>query len=60
MAITFVILVGVMGVITFWKPLETPVVFETRSTLNLEASRGAKWSAVFIVAATIALYAYFW
>ena len=60
MAITFAVLIVVMGVVTIAKPLLTPVAFETTSNIDLTPSRSARWFGVVVTVLTVALYACFW
>ncbi|MCK4343139.1 MAG: solute:sodium symporter family transporter [Phycisphaerae bacterium] len=60
MAITFAVLLAVMGAITLLKPLPVPVTFETTSGIDLTPSRSAKWLGLAVTAVTLALYVYFW
>jgi SSS family solute:Na+ symporter len=60
MALTFALIVAVMAVITWARPLESPVRFATVSGIDLSPSRGARVGGVLVVAATIALYGVFW
>ena len=60
MAITFVALLLIMGLVTVLAPLPRPAVFAASGDVDLTPSRAARWAGVVICLLTIALYAYFW
>ena len=60
MAITFAIVVSVMAVLTWARPLADPVRFSTSSDIDLTPSRGAQIGGVVVVVATVLLYIVFW
>jgi SSS family solute:Na+ symporter len=60
MAITFILLVVVMGVLTLRHPLPGPVTFPSRGGIALEPARHARWHGGLIIALVAALYLYFW
>ncbi len=60
MAITFIIILVVMGVITLSKPLKTPKVLPVREGFDMKPSRGIVAMGIFVVLATLVLYAVFW
>jgi len=60
MAITFILLVAVMGVLTLRHPLPGPVTFPSRGGIALEPARHARWHGGLIIAVVAALYLYFW
>jgi solute:Na+ symporter, SSS family len=58
MAVTFLILAAVMGLMTLWKPLPAPVRFEPRATVDLTPCPYVKyWGAALIV---VVLLIYIW
>ena len=59
MAISFVLCLLVMGAMTLARPLKEPIVFENRSTLDLQGSRGAKIAGIVCVVLTLLLYVIF-
>jgi solute:Na+ symporter, SSS family len=60
MAITFVILVIVMSVITLVKPLPEPKVLPERDDFDMKPSPGVLWLGIAIIICTLILYAIFW
>ena len=60
MAVCFGVVVLVLGVITFLKPMAKPVVLPTTDLIKLESSRSAKIIGIGIVVLTLCLYALFW
>ncbi|HSG08566.1 MAG TPA: solute:sodium symporter family transporter [Longimicrobiales bacterium] len=56
MALTFVLLVAVMGVVTLLRPRAEPATFPGTGAVDLTPSRGAAWAGGAVVAATGALY----
>ena len=56
MAVCFGLCLLVMGVITLIKPLSEPIVFQSKTTLNLESSKGAKIVGIGVVVVTLILY----
>lgn len=60
MAITFGVLVVVMGILTAARPLPRPVEFPERADIDLTRSPGALWLGVGICLLTVALYIIFW
>jgi len=60
MAITFVALLLVMGMITLIRPLPEPVVFGARPPVDMKPSGHARGLGALIVVATVALYVLFW
>ena len=59
MAICFAINLIVMTIITLVKPLDKPVVFESKTTLDLKSSKGAFAAGMVVVIITVALYILF-
>ena len=60
MAICFFVVVGVLSVMTWLRPLPKPVDLPVNPTMNMETSRGAKVFGLFVVGLTLALYVIFW
>lgn len=60
MAICFFIVTAVGVILTWLKPMPTPVVLPENDQIELKSSPGAKVVGAGIVVATIALYAVFW
>ena len=60
MAITFTILITLMGIITVAKPLPEPVTFASSGEIDLTPSRPAKWLGALVIILTVLLYATFW
>ncbi len=59
MAICFGLCLAVMAVITLFRPLAKPIVFEQKTTLNLQSSKGAMIAGVVVVIVTLILYVLF-
>ena len=59
MAISFVLCMLVMTLMTIFAPLKEPVEFEVRTELNLESSRGALVAGIICIALTLSLYVIF-
>ncbi len=59
MAVCFVLCLLIMQAITMARPLPQPVVFESKTTLDLTGSRGAAIGGVIVVIITLALYVLF-
>ena len=60
MAITFVILIATMTVITAMKPLSEPKIMPVREDFDSESAASVKWLGIAVFAATIILYVIFW
>ena len=60
MAITFVVLVAYMWIVTARQPLAAPRVLPVKEGLSLEPARHAGLLGGLVVAAVAALYIYFW
>ena len=60
MAICFFVILGVLSLITWLRPLEKPVDLPVNPAMNIESSRGAKLFGLVVVVLTIALYVIFW
>lgn len=59
MAISFVVCIIVMTVITMAKPLSAPVEFKQQTTIDLAGSKGARLVGVAVVVITVLLYVLF-
>ncbi len=59
MAICFGINLVVMTIITLAKPLDKPVVFENKTSLDLKSSKGAFMAGIVVVIITLVLYVLF-
>ena len=60
MAITFVIDLIVMGVITMVAPLAEPKVMPVREEFDMRPTRSVVWLGGLVIAITLVLYAIFW
>jgi SSS family solute:Na+ symporter len=60
MAITFVIIIAVMAVITLLKPLKEPKTIPVRKDFDMRSSVAIKILGAAIIVATLILYAIFW
>jgi len=60
MAITFIIIVIVMTIITLIKPLDKPVAMPERKDFNMQSSPAVKRLGVVVIAAVLLLYIIFW
>jgi SSS family solute:Na+ symporter len=60
MAVCFFVVLGLMAVITWLKPLAHPVDLPTQTRIQLESSSGAKTAGIAVVVVTLILYAIFW
>lgn len=60
MAITFVILVVVLTVITLIKPLKEPKVMPVKADFDMRSPASLKWLCLLVICATIILYIIFW
>lgn len=60
MAITFIILITVMAVITVARPLREPKVLPVKAGFDMRSSPLLKWLSLIIIATTVALYIIFW
>ena len=59
MAISFVVCLLVMTIITIVKPLAEPVEFKQQTTIDLTGSKGARIAGIAVVLVTLVLYALF-
>ncbi len=60
MAITFVVLIVVMGMLTAWRPLPAPVRFDVQPAVDLTPSPLARYFGAAVVVLTVVLYVVFW
>jgi SSS family solute:Na+ symporter len=60
MAVLFLVLVAMMTLWGKWRPLPEPVELPDRAVVELEPARGVKPAGVAVLAATAALYGWFW
>jgi SSS family solute:Na+ symporter len=60
MAVCLFVILGLMAVITWLKPLAQPVVLPTQTRIQLESSPGAKTAGIAVVVVTLILYVIFW
>ena len=56
MAITFVAVLAIMGIITFAKPLSAPIVMPHNDEIDLTGSRGAFYVGCAVILAVITIY----
>ncbi|MGB2862987.1 MAG: hypothetical protein WBC05_06655, partial [Sedimentisphaerales bacterium] len=56
MAICFGINIVVMTIITILKPMDKPIVFEQKTSLDLKSSKGAFMVGIVVVIITLVLY----
>lgn len=60
MAVSFVGVLLIMGLITLIMPLSKPVELPVNTKIELKSSRGAKACGIAVVVTTLILYAFFW
>ncbi len=60
MAITFIIIIIVMGIITWVKPLDKPVVMPERKDFDMKTPKIVKWLGIVVIMLVILLYIIFW
>lgn len=60
MAITFIIILIVMAVITYFKPLEKPVTLPSRENFDMQTAPGVRWLGATVIGLTLLLYIIFW
>ncbi len=60
MAICFFVIMGVLAVMTWLRPLAKPVELPENKLMNMDSSRGAKAFGIFVVLLTLVLYIVFW
>jgi len=60
MAVCLFVILGLMAVITWLRPLAQPVELPTQTRIQLESSSGAKTAGIAVVVVTLILYGIFW
>jgi SSS family solute:Na+ symporter len=60
MAVCFFVVLALMAVLTWLKPLAKPVVLPVQTKIALESSPGAKMAGIGVVVTTLILYGIFW
>jgi len=60
MALTFFVVLVVLGALTLARPLREPIELPRQSTIAMESSSEAKQAALLVLLVTAALYALFW
>lgn len=60
MAITFIIIVVVMMIITFLKPMDSPIIMPERKEFDMQVAPSVKWLGIAVIVLVIALYIIFW
>ncbi len=60
MAVSFLCVLIVMGIITLLKPLQKPISLPSNTTIDLKPSHSAKMFGIGVIIATIVLYIIFW
>ena len=60
MAITFIIILVVMGAITYLKPMKEPKVMPVRKEFDMKPTPAVLWLGVAVIVMTLILYAIFW
>ncbi|MBN1419745.1 MAG: sodium/solute symporter [Planctomycetes bacterium] len=59
-AATFQLVVVIMGLITFWKPLAEPRTLPVRQDLDVRTSPAVRWIGAAVIAAVVVFYIVFW
>jgi solute:Na+ symporter, SSS family len=60
MAISFIVVIITMSIITIIKPLEKPVVLPVRQNFDMSPAKSVKWMGASVIIITIFLYIIFW
>ena len=60
MAITFIFILIVMYLLTYFKPLDKPKEMPVREEFDMKPAASVKWLGFSVIVATIILYAIFW
>jgi SSS family solute:Na+ symporter len=60
MAISFAVVILVMGVITIMHPLKIPVTMPVREKFDMSTTPSVVWLGIVVIAVTMALYVIFW
>jgi uncharacterized sodium:solute symporter family permease YidK len=59
-AVTFQLLLMIMGLITFWKPLEKPRELPERKEIEIRTAPEVKIAGAAVIAAVAIFYVVFW
>jgi len=60
MAITFVIIIAVMGFLSLRKPLKEPKIMPVRKEFDMKPTPSVLWLGLSVIAVTVVLYIIFW
>ncbi|MDO4550278.1 MAG: sodium/solute symporter [Planctomycetia bacterium] len=60
MALTFIILLIFLAILTFFFPRKEPLQMEAKTDMDLTSSRGAFVAGMFVLVLTVGLYIFFW
>ncbi len=60
MAITFVVILTVMALITYLKPLKKPVIMPVQENFDMRPAKSVLWLGSAVIAAVIMFYVVFW
>jgi len=60
MAITFVLILLIMGLITWLNPRKKPIEMPVRKDFDMSPAPSVKWLGITVIVITIALYIIFW
>lgn len=60
MAITFTVIVVLMGIMTIVRPLSKPVEMPVRKDFDMRPTKSVLWIGILIILATLSLYVIFW
>ncbi len=60
MAITFIIIIGAMGLLSYFRPLPAPRTLPVRQGFDMRATPMVKWLGTAVIAITLILYVIFW
>ena len=60
MAMTFVLIIILMGLITLWKPLKAPVVMPVRQDIDMRPAPLVLWLGGAVIAGVVAFFLIFW
>ena len=60
MAVTFTVIVIVMSLMTWFKPLKEPKAMAVNTQINLKPAPSVVWLGMLIIIVTIILYILFW
>ena len=59
-AIAFQLVLVIMGLITFWKPLPEPKRLPVRKEMDIKTEPKVKWIGALVIAGVIGFYILFW